>query len=130
MPGLAERVLEGHEGDYLDFFLRNGTWQGQGVPGEVREAFVGAYRGKDSLRAAFEHYRAMDESAAQVAQEFTRSRLTMPVVALGGRPIGDTLYKQLLPYADELHGEVIPECGHIIPLDRPEALLRHLLPDA
>lgn len=37
------------------------------------------------------------------------------------QPVGDALHRQLLPLADDLRGELIPGCGHIIPLDRPDA---------
>jgi pimeloyl-ACP methyl ester carboxylesterase len=30
--------------------------------------------------------------------------------------------------ADDLVGRLIPECGHIIPLDRPDALLAEVVP--
>lgn len=122
VPGLAERVLLGHEGEYVDFFLRAGTYTGKGVRGEVRDAFVAAYSGEDSLRCAFEHYRAMTVSTGQIAAAAHR-RLTMPVTAIGARPVGDALHRQLQPFADRLTGHLIPDCGHIIPLDRPQELL-------
>jgi pimeloyl-ACP methyl ester carboxylesterase len=125
VPGLAENVLLGHEGEYLDFFLRAGTYDGSGVAGDVRDAFVTAYTGKESLRSAFAHYRAMSVTTAQIAAEAPR-RLPMPVTAIGARPVGDALYRQLQPIADDLEGHLIPECGHIVPLDRPRALLAHL----
>ena len=125
VPGLAEQVLTGHEDDYLDFFLRAGTYDGKGVAPEVRDAFVAAYRGKESLRCAFAHYRAMRVTADQIAAE-SRRRLAMPVTAIGARPIGDTLHRQLRPIADDLTGHLIADCGHIVPLDRPDALLAHL----
>ncbi|GAA2879525.1 hydrolase [Actinoplanes cyaneus] len=122
VPGLAERVLLGHEGEYLDFFLRAGTYDGSGVARGVRDAFVTAYTGEESLRCAFAHYRAMSVSTGQIASSAHR-RLTMPVTAIGARPVGDTLHRQLRPMADQLTGRLIAECGHIVPLDRPEALL-------
>ncbi len=122
VEGLAEQVLAGHEGDYLDFFLRAGTFDGNGVRSEVREAFVTAYGVKESLGCAFAHYRAMAVTADQIAAE-SRRRLPMPVTAIGARPVGDALHRQLGPIADDLTGHLIAECGHIVPLDRPEALL-------
>jgi pimeloyl-ACP methyl ester carboxylesterase len=127
VPGLAEHVLAGHEGEYLDFFLRAGTYDGTGVANEVRDAFVTAYTGKESLRCAFAHYRAMRATAGQLASE-SRRRLTMPVTAIGARPVGDALHRQLRPIADDLTGHLIAGCGHIVPLDRPDALLAHLVP--
>jgi pimeloyl-ACP methyl ester carboxylesterase len=125
VPGLAEEVLAGHEGEYLDFFLRAGTYDGAGIGSEVRDAFVTAYSGSVSLGCAFAHYRAMGVTADQIASEAHR-RLTMPVTAIGARPVGAALHRQLRPIADDLTGHVIAGCGHIVPLDRPEALLAYL----
>ncbi|WP_460699003.1 alpha/beta fold hydrolase [Nocardia thraciensis] len=47
----------------------------------------------------------------------------MPTLALGSHPVGAALARQLRPLADDLASHIIPDCGHIIPLDRPAALL-------
>lgn len=44
-------------------------------------------------------------------------------MAIGARPVGDTLFRQLGPFTDDLAGHMIEDCGHIIPLDRPRELL-------
>jgi pimeloyl-ACP methyl ester carboxylesterase len=44
-------------------------------------------------------------------------------MAIGAYPVGDTLERQLRPVTDDLTGHLIENCGHIIPLDRPDALL-------
>jgi pimeloyl-ACP methyl ester carboxylesterase len=56
------------------------------------------------------------------------ARLTVPVLTVGAHPVGRSLERQLRPYADRLTGHVIPDCGHIIPLHRPAALLALLEP--
>ncbi len=45
------------------------------------------------------------------------------VTAIGARPVGNILHRQLQPHVADLRGLLIPECGHIVPLDRPDALL-------
>jgi hypothetical protein len=92
----------------------------------VWQAFTAAYTGQESLRCAFAHYRAMGESAAQLASALGERRLTMPVTAIGARPVGGVLARQLAPFADDLSAHQVDECGHIIALDRPKALLEHL----
>jgi len=49
-------------------------------------------------------------------------------MALGARPVGAALERQLRPVTDDLTGHVIEDCGHIIPLHRPRALLALLHP--
>ncbi|WP_263164984.1 alpha/beta fold hydrolase [Streptomyces sp. SCSIO ZS0520] len=127
VPGLAETVLEGNEGPYLDFFLDAGTL-GEGVRPEIRDAFVSAYTGRESLRCAFAYYRALPESARQIQQAVGAGRLTVPVMAIGAEPVGPALGRQLEPVADDLTVHRIEDCGHLVPLHRPEALLALLLP--
>jgi pimeloyl-ACP methyl ester carboxylesterase len=123
VPGLAESVLAGHEGAYLDFFYRAGMRSGRVIDPAVRDAFVEAYSGQESLRCGFGHYRAIPESARQLSDLAARSRLRVPTLAIGSHPVGDALRRQLAPITDDLHGELIADCGHIIPLDRPDAAL-------
>lgn len=123
VPDFAEHVVAGHEGEYLDFFYRSGTFDGRGIDPAIRDEFVAAYTGAESLRCAFEIYRAMPASFGQLTEAVVTRRLTVPTLAVGAQPVGDTLYRQLLPVADDLRGELVAECGHIVPLDRPDRLL-------
>lgn len=127
VPGLAEKVLIGHEAEYIDWFLAAGTL-GRGVPSEIRDAFVDAYTGQDALRCAFSYYRAMPDSARQIGEAVAGGRLAMPTMTIGAHPVGRALERQLRPVADDLTGHLIEDCGHIIPLDRPAELLRLLTP--
>ncbi|MFQ3555996.1 alpha/beta hydrolase [Streptomyces gramineus] len=126
-PGLAETVLEGHEAAYVDWFLNAGTL-GDGVRPALRDAFVRAYTGRQALSCAFSYYRALPESAVQIERALAGARLTVPTMALGARPVGAALERQLRPVTDNLTGHVIEDCGHIIPLHRPRALLALLHP--
>ncbi|MFE6616893.1 alpha/beta fold hydrolase [Amycolatopsis sp. NPDC057786] len=127
VPGLAEKVLIGHEAEYIDWFLAAGTL-GRGVPPEIRDAFVDAYTGQDALRCAFSYYRALPVTARQIGEAVAGSRLTIPTMAIGAHPVGRALERQLRPIADDLTAHLIEDCGHIIPLDRPAELLRLLTP--
>ncbi|MEQ0563563.1 alpha/beta hydrolase [Amycolatopsis sp. NEAU-NG30] len=122
VPGLAETVLDGHEAEYVDWFLHTGTL-GEGVRPAIRDAFVRAYTGREALRCAFAYYRALPESAAQIEQAVATARLTVPTMAIGAHPVGAALERQLRPIADDLTGHVLEDCGHIVPLHRPQALL-------
>ena len=122
VPGLAERVLLGHEAEYVDWFLAQGT-MGRGINAAIRDEFVSAYTGSDALRSAFAHYRAMPTTARQIQAAVTTRRLTMPTLAIGAHPVGGALHAQLSPIAEDLRGHVIEDCGHIVALDRPQVLL-------
>ncbi|MFJ8437199.1 alpha/beta fold hydrolase [Kitasatospora sp. NPDC094019] len=126
-PGLAETVLEGHEAAYVDWFLSTGTL-GDGVRPALRDAFVRAYTGRPALSRAFSYYRALPESAAQIGRAVAAARLTVPTMAVGARPVGAALERQLRPITDDLLGHVVEDCGHVVPLHRPGALLALLRP--
>ncbi|AGM07365.1 alpha/beta fold hydrolase [Amycolatopsis keratiniphila] len=125
VPGLGETVLIGHEAEYVDWFLASGTL-GRGVAPEIRDAFVDAYTGRDALRCAFSYYRAMPVSARQIGEAVAARRLTVPTMAIGAHPVGRALERQLRPVTDDLTAHLLPDCGHIIPLDKPKELLRLL----
>ncbi|GAA5142372.1 hypothetical protein [Pseudonocardia adelaidensis] len=36
--------------------------------------------------------------------------------------VGDRLYRQLQPIADDLEGEAVAGSGHFVPLDRPDVV--------
>lgn len=127
VPGLAETVLLGHEARYIEWFLTTGT-RGRGVRADIHDAFIDAYTGVDAIRCAFSYYRALPTSAHQIAHAVASNRLTTPTLAIGAHPVGNALERQLRPITDDLVGQVIPHCGHIIPLDRPHALLDLMMP--
>lgn len=127
VPGFAERVLLGHEREYFDFFLDAGT-RGVGIREEFRRAVHRSYAGRESLRAAFEHYRAFPTNASQITDAVAAKRLSVPTMTVGAFPVADATFRQLEPIADDLVGHLLEDCGHIIPQDRPEELLAVLQP--
>ncbi|QMU73112.1 alpha/beta fold hydrolase [Streptacidiphilus sp. P02-A3a] len=127
VPGLAETVLTGHEAQYIEWFLRTGSL-GEGVDPLIRDAFVHAYTGAEALRCACSFYRAMPTTTEQIQEAAGTGRLTVPTMAIGARPVGRALEQQLRPITDHLVGHIIDDCGHIIPLHRPERLLSLLEP--
>ncbi|MEV6431614.1 alpha/beta hydrolase [Nocardia sp. NPDC051463] len=127
VPGLAETVLLGQEARYIEWFLTTGT-RGRGVRADIHDAFVDAYTGHESLRCAFSYYRALPTSAHQIDHAAATGRLTTPTLAIGAHPVGNALERQLRPIAEDLTAHVIPDCGHIIPLDQPQELLNLIMP--
>lgn len=122
---LAEDVVVGAEDRYLRFFLDSGTTTD--FPTDLAELIIEAYRGRDSLRAAFEHYRAAPQNAAWVDTWARSGRLPMPVTAVGGGTVGDATARQLAPFADALDARVIAGAGHILPVDAPEQVAAAIL---
>jgi pimeloyl-ACP methyl ester carboxylesterase len=122
VPGLAETVLAGHEAEYVSWFYDRGT-RDHGVRPDVRAAIGAAFAEPGALRDALGFYRALPQTGDQIAEAARRGRLTVPTTAIGAAPVGRALENQLRPITDDLTGHLIPDCGHIVPLDRPRELL-------
>lgn len=128
VPGLAETIVQGREAPYLDYFFANGTFERRGVAAEARAAFIRAYSGAESIRCMCEHYRAMPESAAQIAAATRARRLATPTLAISGGVVGDALAGQLRAVTSNLLQASVERTAHIIPEDQPDALLALLEP--
>ena len=121
--GLAESVLEGHEGILLQWFFSRAS---AAFTQEDIDEYVRCYSGRDSLRAGFEYYRAFPTNAQQFT-EYAKQKLSIPVLALGGENSGaDWPYYSLAQVAEDVSGGIIPQCGHYIAEEQPEELLQRL----
>ncbi|WP_326687458.1 alpha/beta hydrolase [Streptomyces sp. NBC_01795] len=122
-----EQLVRGREHLYFGDQFRNKAAQ------PLPESAVGFYietlaRDPEALRASFDYYRATDENIAQNNRR-KEQPLAMPVLGVAGdRGQGTRLGALLGPVTERLETAVLPECGHYVPEERPEALLDRLLP--
>jgi pimeloyl-ACP methyl ester carboxylesterase len=126
---LPEALVTGREDIYLGWFYRN---YGARPLAEADIAeYLRVYRQPGALRAGFSYYRAIPrdiaDNAARIAEGF---KLPMPVLALGGDRAwgrGMEVVESLRRLAVDVQGGVVETCGHWMPEEQPEALLRRLL---
>ncbi len=126
VPGLAEVVVEGHEAEYLNWFLQGPSVR-HDIGAQARSAFIRAHSGAAALRAGFETYRVAERNAELMSAALQTRRLTVPTLAVAGGVVGTAIGDQLVSVADNLSRVSIPECGHIIPLERPDELAATLI---
>ncbi|BCJ51373.1 hypothetical protein Asp14428_28480 [Actinoplanes sp. NBRC 14428] len=122
--GLAEDVLANSADRYIRHFLSAGSRHG--LPDDLTRTIVEAYRGKEALRNAFDHYRAMPATAHWAATWARTGKLTPPALTLGGGVLGPATAGQLEPLATRLTAHILEDCGHITPIDQPAAFARLL----
>ena len=86
IPGFAERVIAGHEAEYLEWFYRTPAFHV--VPLEDREValYECAFARPGRMRAGFEVYRTIDQDRRDNA-ELARTKLTVPVLAVGASQV-------------------------------------------
>ncbi len=126
---LPEALVAGREEIYLGWFYRH--YGARPLADEEIGEYLRTYRQPGALRAGFSYYRAIPQdiadNAALVASGF---RLPMPVLALGGDSAWGRsmeVVESLKRLAVDVRGGTIANCGHWMPEEQPEELLRQLL---
>lgn len=129
-PDLPERLAGGDVRGYLEYFFDRWTYQRHALPAAAIDEYVRAFSQPGALRAGFEDYRAHEQDIALDDEDVAAGRrLTMPVLALwgsAGLPARMPALQIWQEYAENVTGAEIPECGHFITEERPDALLSHL----
>ena len=116
-----EQLVQGREDVYFGFQFAKAA---KTLPdGAVRYYIDALAADPDALRGSFAAYRALDTSIAQNERRRTR-RLTLPVLAIGGAEgIGEGAANTMKLAAADVHGVVIPGCGHYCLEEAPEEIL-------
>ena len=127
VPDLPEQLIHGREREYVAWFLRAKAFD----PGVFTDAdideYARCYAAAGGMRAALGWYRAVPLDAEQ-NREFAKTKLAMPVLALGGRQ-GATpgLAEAMRAVAAQVEGEPLEDCGHFLPEEQPAAVAKRLL---
>ena len=133
-PDLPEALIQGREDVYLEWFFRTFAYRPTAIgPDDVRE-YLRTYRQPGAMRAGFALYRSLPKDIADNEANIARSKLHMPVLAMGGavsyphgRGRGSDPERSMRLVAADVRGEVVPECGHFIPEEAPDFLNAQLL---
>nr|WP_288452385.1 alpha/beta hydrolase [uncultured Pseudomonas sp.] len=125
-PDLPEALISGREHTFLSWlFHAKGAGSGWLEPQALAE-YVRCYSAPGGWRAAAAYYRALFESMAQ-NHEHARTRLKMPVLAMGGEAaLGSMMESMACEVADNVTGAIAP-CGHYIPEEAHDFVVEHLL---
>lgn len=88
------------------------------------------FAGREGVLGAMGVYRAAFTSIEQtepLAGTLTGHKVRVPIVALGGeKALGDKVLEMVKLVAGDVEGEVIADCGHFLPEEHPEEIVRHL----
>jgi pimeloyl-ACP methyl ester carboxylesterase len=119
-PGLAEKLVPGHQSDFLGYFLNMGKF----TPAE-RSYFTQVY-GSPQLHAAFEIYRAIPKNAQFNAAQAGPNTVPLTVAVGEKSPFGAFLDKFVEGYRAQgmvnVESARIPGAGHYVVADNPEAV--------
>src|SRR5215203_2315080 len=132
-PDVPEALVEGKEMMYLSWFFHNLAYNPAAITQADINEYVSHYSAPGGMRAGFEHYRAFPQDAIQ-NQNYSKTKLTMPVLALGGSYIpvlGGNITMPSIIYgmqqlAENVQGIKVPNSGHFIPEEQPQFVINQL----
>src|SRR6266851_953032 len=126
-----EALVRGRERTYFEHFWNDfASNKTRSIPEADRVAYTAAYARPGRMRAAWAYFVSFQQAATDFA-ELSRTKLTMPVLAMGGEKAnGDALGKQVKLVATNVETLVLPNTGHWVmeerPLETMDALRRFL----
>ena len=116
-------LVGGKERDYLTYIYKGLGSDISAFSEKDIDEYVRCYTNSGALTADFNQYRAFSQDE-QDNQVFIQSKLTMPVMALGGElTTGPFLVYMTQELAENVTGESISDTGHWIPEERPTYLI-------
>lgn len=127
VPALPEKLVQGHQTEYFAYFFDVLAASPASISAQFREEYAAAYRSDAALKAGFDFYRALSQDARDNRALASRGTPRTPMLYVRGggrRGIDPQAYVAGFRAAgvEKLHLAVIPEVGHFIPEEAPQAL--------
>jgi pimeloyl-ACP methyl ester carboxylesterase len=116
-----EALVAGREPIYFSFFWDDlAADKNRSLPQADRKAHIDAYSRPGRMRAAWQYFVSWPQTAKDFA-ELSRTKLTMPVMSIGGeKSLGKELAQQMKLVATNVTVIVLPDAGHWILEERPK----------
>ena len=123
LPDVAVMAFHGQERELLSWFFWHLAHDGEAVSPEHFEAYVRALERPGALRAGIMYYATVWQDAEDNAV-LAETPVDIPVLGIGGAMSGGSYIEQLFqPVASNVTGAVIPQAGHWLGDENPEALI-------
>jgi pimeloyl-ACP methyl ester carboxylesterase len=126
-----EALVRGRERIYFEHFWNNfAADKNHSLPEADRVAYAAAYARPGRMHAGWEYFVSFQQAARDFA-ELSKTKLTMPVLAIGGEKANGTLLgEQMKIVATDATMVVLKDCGHWVLEEKPkettEALIKFL----
>jgi pimeloyl-ACP methyl ester carboxylesterase len=126
-----EDLVRGRERAYFDYFWNDfAADKTHSLPEADRAAYAAAYARPGRMRAGWAYFVSFQQAAKDFAQ-LSQTKLTMPVLAIGGEKAnGKLLGEQMKIVATDATMVVLKDCGHWVLEEKPkettDALMKFL----
>jgi len=116
-----EALVQGRERIYFEYFWNDlAADKTRSIPEADRKAYTAAYARPGRMRAGWAYFVSFQQAAKDFAQ-LSQSKLTMPVLVIGGeKSLGDALGQQMKFVATDVTVVVLKDTGHWVLEERPK----------
>jgi len=127
-PGVPEALIVGNERAFLNWFYQGRTVaKREAFDSESVDEHVRTFAGREAVLGALGVYRAAFVSIEQT-QPLAKTKVKTPIVALGGeKGLGSRVGEWVKLIAEHVEAFTIPDCGHYIPEECPDVVVKHIL---
>jgi pimeloyl-ACP methyl ester carboxylesterase len=120
----VERLLAGRERIYLDRFYNEFSADPNSIDEETRQHYAELYARPGAMHSAFAQFAAFAQDAEDNKEFLAKGKLKMPVLAIGAeKSFGTGMADDLRFVADNVTAEVIPNSGHWLMEEQPQATI-------
>jgi pimeloyl-ACP methyl ester carboxylesterase len=126
LPDLPAELIKGKEEVYVGWWFKNKVYRPGAVSPHDVAAYVAAYAREGRMDAAFDYCRKIVDDMEFNKKQFT-GKLPVRLLAVGGQYSIPTMGEALRPYFQNVTSTVIPDSGHFVPEEQPEALAKTLM---
>ncbi len=122
-----EALVRGRERTYFEHFWNNfAADKNHSLPEADRAAYATAYARPGRMRAGWAYFVSFQQAAKDFA-ELSKTKLTMPVLAIGGEKANGTLLgEQMKIVATDAQMVVLKDCGHWVMEEKPKETIAAL----
>jgi pimeloyl-ACP methyl ester carboxylesterase len=116
-----EELVRGRERIYFEHYWNNfAADKTRSIPEPDRQAYTTAYSQPGRMRAGWAYFVSFIQAAQDFA-ELSKTKLTMPVLSIGGeKSLGEALGRQMKLVASDVTTVVLKDTGHWLLEERPQ----------
>ncbi|MBL7748393.1 MAG: alpha/beta hydrolase [Chitinophagaceae bacterium] len=124
---LPELLIGGKERQFWNFLYSLMLFNPASITEEDKDEYMRTYAAAGGIRGSLGWYKEALVTTDQFAAAIAKGKLSMPVMGIGGQYGTPYTQSQLSVISDNVHGGIIPECGHMVAEEQPDALVKYLL---
>lgn len=124
---VAAMLWEGKEDRMVDYMINAMVADPRSVSARDKAEYVRGLRSPGGLHGSFGWYRDSLLTGHQIVEATQERVLQVPVLALNGQYGHPGVAEQFAGLAATVEGATLPNCGHLLAEEQPDAVVRHIV---